>query len=277
MPVTLSIVVPIYNERDTWRETVARLDAADLCGVDRQIILIDDFSTDGTREQLQSFAADRPDVIVQFHPHNLGKGAAVRTGFATATGDFVVVQDADLEYDPADLPALLRPLLAGDADVVYGSRFSNKIPGQPAGGTVKPNEVRLGRDVAERRDATSHGQVSDLTVPPRRSGRLSNYLANKFLTWLSNRTTGLGLTDMETCYKMFRRDVLERIALEQDRFGFEPEVTAKVAALGVRVCERPISYSPRTHRQGKKIGLSDGIEAIRCIFRYRPSRPARGS
>ena len=232
---TLSIVVPICNERDTWREVLARLDAVDMGEVGREIILVDDGSTDGTTEQLRDFAEERGDVVVKFHPHNLGKGAALRTGFAAATGDFVVVQDADLEYDPADLPALLEPLLAGQSDVVYGSRFTTGRAG----------------------------------------ARISNYLANRFLTWLSNRTTGLGLADMETCYKMFRREVLGRIHLEQDRFGFEPEVTAKVAVLGVRVCQKPISYSPRTARQGKKIGLSDGIEAIRCIFRYRPSRLRR--
>ena len=236
MPKTLSIVVPICNERDTWREVLTRLDAVDLGGVQRQIILVDDGSADGTTEQLQVLGADRPDVTIKFHPHNLGKGAALRTGFAAATGDFVVVQDADLEYNPADLPVLLGPLLAGDADVVYGSRFTTGRAG----------------------------------------ARISNYLANRFLTWLSNRTTGLGLTDMETCYKMFRREVLERIDLCEDRFGFEPEVTARVAALGMQICEKPISYSPRTARQGKKIGLADGIEAIRCIFRYRPSRLRQG-
>ena len=235
MPATLSILVPICNERDTWREVLARLNAVDFGGVQREIILVDDGSTDGTTEQLRDFAEERGDVVVKFHPRNLGKGAALRTGFAAATGDFVVVQDADLEYDPADLPAMLEPLLAGQSDVVYGSRFTTGRAG----------------------------------------ARISNYLANRFLTWLSNRTTGLGLADMETCYKMFRREVLGRIHLEQDRFGFEPEVTAKVAALGVRVCQKPISYSPRTARQGKKIGLSDGIEAIRCIFRYRPSRLRR--
>ncbi len=235
MSAMLSIVVPICNERDTWREVLARLDAVDLGGVGREIILVDDGSTDGTTEQLQALGADRPDIALKFHPRNLGKGAALRTGFAAATGDFVVVQDADLEYNPADLPALLEPLLAGTTDVVFGGRFT-------AG---------------------------------RAGARMSNYLANRFLTWLSNRTTGLGLADMETCYKMFRREVLERIDLCENRFGFEPEVTAGVAALGVRVCQRPISYSPRTVHQGKKIGLSDGIEAIRCIFRYRPSRLRR--
>ncbi|MDY7009255.1 MAG: glycosyltransferase family 2 protein [Planctomycetota bacterium] len=232
MPATLSIVVPVCNERDTWREVLARLEDVDLGRIERQIILVDDGSTDGTTEQLRAFAADRPDVVVKFHPHNRGKGAALRTGFAAATGDFVIVQDADLEYDPSDFPSLLEPLLADQADVVYGSRFTT------------------GRSGA----------------------KISNYLANRFLTWLSNRTTDLGLADMETCYKMFRRAVLERIDLCEDRFGFEPEITAKVASLGVRLCQRPISYSPRTVLEGKKIGLTDGIEAIRCIFRYRPSR-----
>ncbi len=235
MQKTLSIVVPICNERDTWREVIAHLEAVDLSGVQREIILVDDGSTDGTTEQLRAFEAERPDVIIKFHPHNRGKGAALRTGFAAATGDFVVVQDADLEYDPSDLPTLLEPLLAGDADVVFGSRFTTGRAG----------------------------------------ARIGNYLANRFLTWLSNRTTGLALADMETCYKMFRRDVLERIHLEQDRFGFEPEVTARIAALGVRIRQSPISYSPRTVREGKKIGLADGIEAICCIFRYRPSRRRR--
>lgn len=159
----------------------------------------------------------------------------MRTGFAAATGDFVVVQDADLEYDPSDYPALLEPLLAGQADVVYGSRF-----------LVKPADT----------------------------GYRRNYLANKALTWLSNLTTGLSITDMETCYKVFRREVLSRIKLEQDRFGFEPEVTAKLAGLGVRIVERPIRYCPRTAEQGKKIKMKDGFNAIACIWKYRPKNRA---
>jgi glycosyltransferase involved in cell wall biosynthesis len=231
MAATLSIVIPIYNERNTWRELVGRVEAVDLGRVRRQLILVDDCSSDGTRGQLEAFAAQRPDVIVKYHPANAGKGAALRTGFAAATGDFVVVQDADLEYDPRDFPALLEPLLAGQADAVYGSRFAARS---------------------------------------RRRGYLKNYLANRLLTALSNLTTGLNLTDMETCYKMFRREVLQQVGLEQDRFGFEPEITAKIAALGVRVVERPIRYLPRTSEEGKKIGLRDGLEAVWCILRYRP-------
>ena len=227
---TLSIVIPIYNELDTWRTLLERVEAVDLGGVARQIILVDDCSRDGTREQLQRFAAERPDVLVKFHDVNRGKGAALRTGFASATGDFVVVQDADLEYDPADYLKLLQPLLADQADVVYGSRF---------------------------------------LVPPPTKGYLRNYMANRFLTFLSNRTTGLRLTDMETCYKMLRREVLGRLKLEQDRFGFEPEITAKLAALGVRVVEVPIRYIPRTSQEGKKIKFSDGLNAISCIWKYR--------
>jgi glycosyltransferase involved in cell wall biosynthesis len=230
---TLSIVIPIYNERDTWQKLVQRVEAVDLGAVKRQLVLVDDCSSDGTRAQLEEFAASRPDAVVKFHPVNAGKGAALRTGFASATGDFVIDQDADLEYDPADYPALLEPLLAGQADVVFGSRF-----------LVKPKE----------------------------KGYAQNYLANKILTWLSNLTTGLHLTDMETCYKVFRREVLGRLKLEQDRFGFEPEVTAKLAALGVRIVERPIRYAPRTVAEGKKIKLKDGFNAIKCIWKYRPKK-----
>jgi len=235
MGATLSIVIPIFNERDTWRELIRRVEAVDLGDVRRELILVDDGSTDGTRDQLQAFAGERPDVKVLFHPANAGKGAAVRTGFAAAGGDFVVVQDADLEYDPADFPALLQPLLAGHADAVFGSRFR---------------------------------------APHHATGSRRNYLANRFLTFLSNRTTGLGLTDMETCYKMFRRDALAGIRLVENRFGFEPEITAKAAAANLRVVERPIRYAPRTRREGKKIGLGDGLAAIACIVKYRPRKRA---
>jgi len=173
--------------------------------------------------------AEPPPVKVLFHDRNRGKGAALRTGLAAADGDVVVVQDADLEYDPQDYPRLLAPILEGRAEVVYGSRFA---AGRPAGSL------------------------------------LSSYLANRFLTALSNLTTGLGLTDMETCYKVIRREVLAGIRIEQDRFGFEPEITAKIARWGAKVVEVPISYQGRTHKEGKKIGWKDGLKAIWCILKY---------
>ncbi len=229
-PKSLSVVIPVYNEVDTWRELLGKVEAADIGALDRQIVLVDDCSTDGTREQLQAFAAETspPDYKVLFHEVNQGKGAALRTGFAEAEGDLVIIQDADLEYDPQDYRSLLAPLLADEADVVYGSRFTTG----------------------------------------RRKGAWANYLANRGLTGLSNLMTGLRLTDMETCYKMFRREALERVCTEQDRFGFEPEITAKIAKLGVRILERPISYKARTRGEGKKIGLADGLNAVWCILKY---------
>jgi len=245
----LSVVIPVFNELDMWGELLARVENVCLPDIGRQVILVDDGSTDGTGEQLREFAKACDDSgrlpvagevchKIVFHDRNRGKGAALRTGFASADGDVVVVQDADLEYDPNDYPRLLAPLLGGEADVVYGTRFP------PGSG---------------------------------RKGYLGNYLANKLLTWLSNLTTGLGVSDMETCYKMFRRDVLRQLSLEQDRFGFEPEVTAKIARLAIRIGEIPISYQGRSHQEGKKIGWKDGVQAIRCIFRYgrRSRRRAR--
>jgi len=233
----LSVVIPVYNEQDTWREILRRVQAVELpCA--KQIVLVDDCSRDGTRQQLQEYAdlvasqtAPRTvaPVKVLFHEVNKGKGAALRTGFAAADGDILVVQDADLEYNPYDYPRLLEPILAGQADVVYGSRFA------------KASSCR---------------------------GSWQNCLANCFLTALSNTTTGLGLSDMETCYKMLRREVIRSVRLEQDRFGFEPEITAKIARLGVRVVEVPISYSARSRSQGKKIGYRDGLKAIWCILKY---------
>jgi len=230
----VSIVIPVYNELDTWRELLKRVESADAAGMRKQILLIDDGSSDGTRDQLAEFAAraaQSEDVHykVIFHEVNKGKGAALRTGFAAADGDIVIIQDADLEYDPNDYGRLLAEILEDRADVVYGSRFFH------------------GRPEAIYR---------------------ANYLANRFLTFLSNLTTGLKLTDMETCYKAFRREVLQRVELEQDRFGFEPEITAKVARLGVRLLEVPISYVGRSHEEGKKIGWRDGLKAIWCILKY---------
>ncbi len=233
---TLSIVIPVYNELDTWRELLDRVTRVALPGWRRQIVLVDDGSNDGTCEQLRQFADRRRglsggeiDYCVLFHERNRGKGAALRTGFAAACGEVVIVQDADLEYDPGDYPRLLEPIRSGRASVVYGTRF-------PPGSRPK--------------------------------GYLGNYIANRLLTMLSNFTTGLRITDMETCYKVFRRDVLEAVQIEQCRFGFEPEVTAKIALAGVIIVETPIAYDSRSHEEGKKIGWRDGVNALWCIVKY---------
>jgi len=226
----LSIVIPVYNERELAPKALGRVEGAPLPdGVAREIVLIDDCSTDGTREWLCSYAANRPDVILKLHEKNAGKGAALRTGFAAATGDLVIVQDADLEYDPREIPTILEPLLDGRADAVFGTRF-------------------LGH-----------------------THRVLYYwhsVGNWVLTTLSNMLSNVNLTDMECCYKAFRRDVLKRIELKEDRFGFEPEITAKVARLGCRIYEVPVSYSGRTYAEGKKINWKDGFSAFRCILQY---------
>ncbi|MFP5222745.1 MAG: glycosyltransferase family 2 protein [Acidobacteriota bacterium] len=224
-PQTLSVVIPVYNERATILEILDRVQAQPEVN---EVVLVDDFSTDGTRDVLRTLEG-RENVRVLYHPFNRGKGAALRTGFAAATCDMVLIQDADLEYDPADYPSLLAPLLIGRADAVFGSRF--------LGGT-------------------------------HRVLYFWHYLANRFLTLLSNVFTGLNLTDMEVCYKVFRRDVLERMTLVCDRFGIEPEMTAKVARLRVRVYEVPVSYYGRTYDEGKKIGWRDGVAAIYWILRF---------
>ena len=223
----LSIVIPCYNEAKTIRTIVDRVRAAPV--KDKEIIIVDDCSRDGTRDLLRTQIMPLVDKIV-FHEVNQGKGAALRTGFAAATGDAVIVQDADLEYDPQDYPRLLQPLLDGRADVVFGSRFQG-------GG-------------------------------PHRVCFFWHMVGNKFLTLLSNMATNLNLTDMETCYKLFRRDVLQRITLEENRFGFEPEITAKVAKLNVVIYEVGISYYGRTYAEGKKIGWRDGFRALWAIFKY---------
>ena len=229
---TLSVVIPCYNERATIRELVRRGQLAPAAGLAKEIVIVDDGSTDGTREVLARIQED-PEVNsglrVFLQPKNQGKGAALRRGFEEATGDFVVIQDADLEYDPSDYDALLGPLLDGRADVVFGSRF--------LGG---PHRVHL----------------------------FWHYVVNIGLTTLSNLSTNLNLTDMETCYKMFRLEVLRKVQLEENRFGIEPEITAKVARLGCRVYEVPISYSGRDHSEGKKIGMKDGFRALWCIAKY---------
>ena len=220
----LSIVIPIYNEAESIRELLASVHSVEM---EKEIILVDDFSTDGTREILRDLT-DEATVI--FHDRNRGKGAALRTGFAQVTGDIVIIQDADLEYDPRQYPKLIQPILDGKADVVYGSRF--------------------------------------ITGDYHRVLFFWHMLGNRFLTLLSNVLTNLNLSDMETCYKVFRREILERITIEENRFGFEPEITAKIAKLDVRIYEVGISYSGRTYREGKKIGWKDGISAIRCILKY---------
>ena len=228
----LSIVIPIYNEERTLRATVDRVLAAEM-GVDKEVILVDDSSSDDSARIMEQIAAEHPGLIQSLrHDFNRGKGAALRTGFAAATGDCVIVQDADLEYDPAEIPKLLQPIIAGVADVVFGSRF-----------------------VGSERHRVLYYWHS---------------LGNKLLTTLSNMMTNLNITDMEVCYKLFKRDVIQRINLREDRFGFEPEVTAKLARMrGIRIYEVGISYSGRTYEEGKKIGWKDGIRAIYCIVKYR--------
>ena len=223
----LSVVIPVYNERNFVAELVSRVLAEDY---DMEVLLIDDGSTDGSREIIAGLAEQHPQVHVQLHEANQGKGAALRTGFRSARGDFILIQDADLEYDPRDYAKLLEPLLDGRADVVFGSRF--------LGG-------------------------------PHRVLNYHHYLANRFLTMLSNILTGLNLTDMETCYKAFRREVIDDMRLRQNRFGFEPEFTARVAAQRCRVYEVPISYSGRDYTEGKKITWKDGVAALWTIMRSR--------
>jgi glycosyltransferase involved in cell wall biosynthesis len=225
--VKLSVVIPVYNELATLEEIVTRVAASP---VEKEIILVDDCSTDGTRDILRTLERVR-NVRVLYHETNQGKGAALRTGFAAAQGDLVIIQDADLEYDPGEYPKLTRPILDGQADVVYGSRF--------AGGQ-------------------SHRVLY-----------FWHYVGNRVLTLLSNMFTNLNLTDMETCYKVFRREVIQQVRIEENRFGFEPEITAKVAAMGCRIYEVGISYYGRTYEEGKKIGWKDGCRALWCILKYR--------
>ncbi|MBI9074446.1 MAG: glycosyltransferase family 2 protein [Desulfatibacillum sp.] len=224
----LSVVIPVYNEIDTLRELLDAVFAVEL-DLEKEIIAVDDCSTDGTTDLLVKLSEELG-IKVQYHKINQGKGAALRTGFNASTGDIIIIQDADLEYDPNEYSKLLAPIIKGKADVVYGSRF---IGGE------------------------SHRVLY-----------FWHSIGNKFLTLLSNMFTNLNLTDMEVCYKVFTKDVLSKLTVCEDRFGFEPEITAKVSRLGCRIYEVGISYSGRTYSEGKKIGWKDGIRAIWCILKY---------
>ena len=221
----LSIVIPCYNEKNNILGIVRKVN--EVPGFEKEIIIVDDFSTDGTRDILEKEVKPLVSKIL-YHEVNKGKGAALRTGFTHATGDVVIIQDADNEYDPMEIPAVVQPIFDGKYPVVYGSRF----------------------------------------LEGKREGYLANRLANALLTFLSNLFTGQKLTDMETCYKAFKREVIQGIDIVENRFGFEPEITAKVSR-NIKIHEVPISYNPRTTEEGKKIGLSDGLRALYCIAKYR--------
>lgn len=220
----LSIIIPVYNEKDTIRDILERVKAVD---IEKEIILVDDFSTDGSREILKGLAANGERVF--FHERNMGKGAALRTGFAHVTGDYCIVQDADLEYDPEDYHKLIAPVLKGKAEVVYGSRFTG-----------------------EHRNMFFH-----------------HWMGNKFLTLVTNLLYNTTISDMETCYKLFRSDIIKSVKIRSNRFNFEPEITAKVLKKGFRIYEVPISYAGREFSEGKKITWRDGFSALWTLFKYR--------
>lgn len=227
MKTKISIIIPCYNEEKTVVELLQAVEKAVL-SYDNEIILVDDYSNDGTRSLLEKLNISGLKII--HHKKNMGKGAALRTGILEATGDIVIIQDADLEYDPNDYHQLLNPILCGKADVVYGSRFLGQMP--------------------------------------HRVLYFWHRIGNGILTIVSNMFTNINLTDMETCYKAFRRDIIQSIDIEENRFGFEPEITAKIAKLNCRIFEVGVSYYGRTYEEGKKIGWRDGFRALYCIFKY---------
>ncbi len=230
MAQVLSIVIPVYNERDLLPQVLERVEQVELpSGLERQVVIVDDGSTDGTRDILRGLIRERPDYIIHFHEQNQGKGGGVRTGLKLATGDIVLIQDADLEYNPRDYKQLLTPILENKADAVFGSRF-----------------------------------IGD----SRRVLYFWHSVANKMLTTLSNMLSNLNLTDMECCYKVFTRELADRLDITEPRFGLEPEMTAKVAKLNARLYEVPVSYDGRTYAEGKKITWKDGVSALRCILKY---------
>lgn len=222
---TLSIVIPCYNEKDNIEKIVRLVKQSPI--PNKEIIVVDDCSTDGTRDILEETIRPLVDQLI-YHEVNGGKGAALKTGFEAATGDVVIVQDADMEYDPMEYPRVVTPIMEGKAKVIYGSRFKES----------------------------------------KAKGYLANRMANKFLTFLSNIFTRQHLTDMETCYKAFAREVIQSVDIQEKRFGFEPEITAKISDMRIKIHEVPISYYPRTNQEGKKIGFKDGLRAIYCIVRY---------
>ncbi len=226
----LSVVIPVFNEAATIGEIVSVVQGVELDGIDKELVIVNDCSTDGTAEALEVVAREHANVRVLHHQVNQGKGAALRTAIAAATGDIVIIQDADMEYDPNEYPKLIEPIVSGRADAVFGSRFSG-------------------------------GQSHRVLY-------FWHSVGNRFLTLMSNMFTNINLTDMEVCYKVFKRELIQSIPIQENRFGFEPEITAKLARRRCRIYEVGISYAGRTYEEGKKIGWRDGLRAIWCIVKY---------